>query len=108
MVEEQRGDSSSILKTSYVRIPDPSMPDSRGGTDVNQVLNLKSGIRPDLLESVQQTKLPNPEASSPLSLRLGGVPNLIPPAHPSISDYLKYGKSPLKQYIITGPDSSWL
>ena len=28
VVEEQSGDSSSILKTSYVRIPDPSMPDS--------------------------------------------------------------------------------
>ena len=41
VVEEQCGDSSSMLKTRYVRIPDPSMPDSRGGTDVNQVLNLK-------------------------------------------------------------------
>ena len=28
VVEEQRGDSSPMLKTSYVRIPDPSMPDS--------------------------------------------------------------------------------
>ena len=44
VVEEQRGDSSSVLKTSYVRTPDPSMPDSRGGTDVNQILNLNSGI----------------------------------------------------------------
>ncbi len=63
VVEEQCGDSYSMLKTSYVKIPDPSMPDSRGGTDVNQILNLKSGITPDSLESVQQTKLPNPEAS---------------------------------------------
>ena len=39
VVEEQCGDSSSMLKTSYVRIPDPSMPDSRGGTDANQILN---------------------------------------------------------------------
>ena len=29
VVEEQCGDSSSILRTSYVRIPDPSMPDPR-------------------------------------------------------------------------------
>ena len=86
MVEEQRGDSSSMLKTNYVRIPDPSMPDSRGGTDANQILKLNSGIGPDLLENAQQTKLPNPEASWPLSLRSGGVPNLIPPAHPNISD----------------------
>ena len=41
VVEEQRGDSSPILKTSYVRILDPSLPDSHGGTDVNQILNLK-------------------------------------------------------------------
>ena len=33
VVEEQRGDSSPMLRTSYVRIPDPSMPDSRRGTD---------------------------------------------------------------------------
>ena len=70
VVEEQCGDSSSMLKTSYVRIPDPSMPDSHGGTDVNQILNVKSGIEPDLLEGIQQTKLPNPETSWPLSLRL--------------------------------------
>ena len=94
VVEEQHGDSSSILKTSYVRIPDPSMPNSRGGTDVNQVLNLKSGIGPDWLESVQQTKLPNPEASWPLSLRSSGVPNLIPPAHPNISDLSQIRQEP--------------
>ena len=63
VVEEQCGDSYSMIKTNYVRIPDPSMPDSRGGTDVNQVLNLKSGIGPDLLENIQQLKLPNPETS---------------------------------------------
>ena len=44
VVEEQCGDSSPMLRTSYVWIPDPSMPDSRGGTDANQILNLKLGI----------------------------------------------------------------
>ena len=63
VVEEQCGNPSSTLKTNYVRIPDPSKPDSREGTDANQILNLELGIGPDLLESVQQTKLPNPEAS---------------------------------------------
>ena len=75
VVEEQCGDSSSMLKPNYVRIPDPSMPDSRGGTDANQILNLESGIGLDSLESIQQTKPPNTEASWPLSLRSGGVPN---------------------------------
>ena len=40
VVEEQCGGSSSMLKTNYVRIPDPSMPDSRRGTDFDQALNL--------------------------------------------------------------------
>ena len=31
VVERQCGDPSSILRTSYVRIPDPSKPDTRGG-----------------------------------------------------------------------------
>ena len=79
VVEEQCGNPSSTLKTNYVRIPDPSMPDSHGGTDANQILNLESGIGLDSLESIQQVKLPNPETSWPLSLRSGGVPNLIPP-----------------------------
>ena len=34
VVEEQCGDSSSMLKTNYVRIPDPSMPNFRGGTEL--------------------------------------------------------------------------
>ena len=108
VVEEQCSDSSSMLKNNYVRIPDPSMPDSRGGKDANQILNLKSSTGPDLLGSTQQTKLPNPEASWPLSLRSGGVPNLIPPAHPNISDLSQIRQEPDEQYIITGPDSSWL
>ena len=94
VVEEQCSDSSPALKTRYVRIPDPSMPDSRGGTDVNQVLNLKSGIGPDPLDNIQQSKLPNPENSRPLSLRLGGVSNLIPPAHPNISDLSQIRQEP--------------
>ena len=57
VVEEQYGDPSSILRTSYVRIPDPSMPDSRGGEDVTQALNLKSGSGLDSLDNIQEPKL---------------------------------------------------
>ena len=39
MVEGQCGDPSSILKTRYVRIHDPSKPDTRGGEDTTQDLN---------------------------------------------------------------------
>ena len=52
VVEEQRGDSSPVLKTSHVRAPKPSMPDSRGGTDFDRALNLKSGLVPDSLDNV--------------------------------------------------------
>ena len=75
VVEEQRGDSSPVLKTSHVRAFEPSTLDSRGGTDVNRVLNLKSGSGLDSLNDLQQSKLPNPEIPRPLSLRSGGVPN---------------------------------
>ena len=63
VVEEQCGDSSSMLKTNYVWIPDPSMPDSRGGEDVTQALNLKSGSRLDALDNIQEPKLPSSETS---------------------------------------------
>ena len=47
-----------------------------------------------MLESVQQTKLTNPEASWPLSLRLGGAPNLVPPTHPNTSDLSQIRQEP--------------
>ena len=83
-----------MIRTSYVRIPDPSMPDSHGGTDVNRVLNLKSGSELDSLDDLQQSKLPNPETPRPLSLSLGGVPNLVPPAHPNTSDLYQIRQEP--------------
>src|SRR5918994_1570088 len=41
VVEEHRDDPSPILKTSRVRATEPSMPDSRGGADSDQALNIK-------------------------------------------------------------------
>ena len=73
-------------KDQCVRIPDPSKPDTRGGEDVAQALNLKSGSRPDSLNNVQESKLPNSETSWPLNLISGKVPDLNPPTHPTIRD----------------------
>ena len=84
MVEAQCEDSSSILRTSYVQIPDPSKPDIHGGEDIAQALNLKSGSGPNSLNNVQENKLPSSEISWPLSLRSGEVPDLNPPAHLNI------------------------
>ena len=86
VVEGQCGDPSSILRTSYVRIPDPSKPDTRGGGDITHDLNLKSGDGLDSLDSIQESKLPSSETPWPLGLRLGEVSDLIPPTHPYISD----------------------
>ena len=94
MVEEQCGKPSSILRTSYVRIPDPSKPDSRGGEDVTQALNLKSGSGPDSLDDIQEPKLPSSETPWPLSPKLDGVPDLVPPAHPNISDLSRIRQEP--------------
>ena len=107
VVEEQCGDSSSMLKTNYVQIPDPSKPDTRGGEDVTQDLNLESGNGLDSLDNIQESKLQSSETPWPLSLRLGEDSGSIPPTHPNISDLSQLGKSPKKHYTITGPDSSW-
>ena len=48
VVEEQCGNSSSILRTNYVRIPELSEPETRLREDITQALNLESGSRPNL------------------------------------------------------------
>ena len=70
------------------------MPNSCGGTNVNQALNLKSGSGLDSLDNIQRPKLPSSEIFRPLSLRLDGVPNLIPPAHPNTSDLSRIWQEP--------------
>ena len=86
VVEEQCGDSSPALRTRCVRIPDPSKPETCGGEDVARTLNLKSGSRPDSLNNIQESKLPNLETARPLNLTSGRVLDLFPPAHPTIRD----------------------
>ena len=56
VVEEPCGNPSYILRTSYVRIPNPSKPDTRGGEDITQELNLESG---DGLDSLTTSRNPN-------------------------------------------------
>ena len=94
VVEGQCGDPSSILRTSYVCIPDPSKPDTRGGGDITQDLNLESGSGLDSLDNIQEPKLPSSETSWPLSLRSDGVQNLTPPANPNISDLSQIRQEP--------------
>ena len=46
------------------------------------------------MDNIQEPKLPSSETSWPLSLRLDGVPNLIPPAHPNTSDLSQIRQEP--------------
>src|SRR3954463_8999354 len=94
MVEGQYGDPSSILRTSYVWIPDPSKPDTGGGEDITQDLNLESGDGLDSLDNILESKFSSSETPRPLSLKLGEVSDLIPPTHPNISDLSQIRKKP--------------
>src|SRR3954464_15863577 len=86
VVEEQCGDSSSILRTNYVRIPELSQPDTRLRKDIAQALNLESGSGPDLSGNIPKPELPRSETPLPLGLRSGQGLDSSLPTHPDISD----------------------
>ena len=86
VVEEQCGDSSSILSTNYVRIPELSKPDTRLREDITQALNLESGGGPDLSGNTPEHELPRLETPRPLGLRSGRGLDSNPPTHPDIND----------------------
>ena len=94
VVEGQCGDPSSILRTSYVRITDPSKPDTRRGEDITQDLNQESGDGLDSLDDIQESKLLSSEIPRPLSLRRGKASDSIPPTHPNISDLSQIRQEP--------------
>src|SRR4051812_10803006 len=67
VVEAQCGDPSSILRTTYVRIPEPSRTDTRGGEDTIQDPSLES------LDNIQDSRLQSSEALRPPNLKWGEV-----------------------------------
>ena len=86
VVEEQCGDSSSILRTNYVRVPELSEPDTRLREDSIQSLNLESGSGPGLSGNTLEPEFPKLEIPRPLDPRSGKGSDSIPPTHPNISD----------------------
>ena len=94
MVEAQCGDPSSTLRTSYVRIPDSSKPDTRGEEDVTQDLSLGSGNGLDSLDNIQESELQSSETLQPPNLGLGEVSDSTTPAHPIISDLSQIRQRP--------------
>ena len=79
VVEEQCGNSSSILRTNYVRIPELFEPDTRSREDTTQTLNLESDSGPEKLGNIPEPKLPSLEVPQPPCLGSGQGSNLIHP-----------------------------
>ena len=68
-VVEQCGNSSSILRTNSVRIPELSEPDTRLREDMAQASNLESDSGPELLGNIPEPELLSSETPPPLGLR---------------------------------------
>ena len=86
VVEEQCGDSSSILRTNYVWIPELSEPDTRLREDITQALNLESGSGLDSSGNIPESELPRSETPRPLGLRSGRGSDSNSPTHPDINN----------------------
>ena len=94
VVEEQCGDSSSILRTDYVRISQLSEPDTCSWEDIALTLNLESGNMPNLRGNIPELDIPRSETPLPLGLRLGQGLDLNPPTHPDINDLSHIRQAP--------------
>ena len=70
-VVEQCSNSSSILRTNYVRITELSEPDTRPREDMAQAPNLESDSGPEKLGNIPEPELPSSETPPPLGLRSG-------------------------------------
>ena len=94
MVQEQCGDSPSILRMNYVRIYELSKPDTRSWEDIALTLNLESGHIPNPRSNIPEPKLPRSETPLPWDLRLGQGLDLNPPTHPDTNDLSHIRQAP--------------
>ena len=94
VVEEQNGNSPSILRTNYVRIPELFEPDNHLQENVAQAPNLESGSGPQILGNILEPELPSSGAPSPLGSRLGQDVDLISPTHPDASNISRIRQEP--------------
>ena len=86
VVEEQCSNSSSILRTNYVRIPELSEPDTRLQEDMAQAPNLQSDSGPEKLGNIPEPELLSSEAPQPRNPGSGQDSDLNPPTHLDTSD----------------------
>ena len=88
VVEEQDNNSSSILRTNYVRISEIAEPDTRPREDVPRTPNLESDYGPEKLVDIPEPKLLSSEVSQTPDPRLGQDSDLKPPTHPNTRDLI--------------------
>ena len=93
-VVEERSNSSTVLKTNYVRISDLGVPD---------ILRQKGMSRPPNMESDDEPKksvdIPEPELSGPVDLQTpdpksGQGSDFVPPTHPDIDALMSIKQRP--------------
>ena len=94
VVEEQCGDSPSILRTNYVRIPKLPKPDTHSREDTALALNPESGRIPNPQGNIPEPELPRSETPLPRDLKLGQGPDLNPPTHPDTNDLSHIRQAP--------------
>ena len=88
VVEEQRDNYSSILRTNYVRNSELAEPDTRPQADTPRILNLESDCGPEKLVDIPEPELLSSEISQTPDPRLGQGSDLNPPAYPDVRDLM--------------------
>ena len=85
---EKDGESSSILKTDFVRVVVHEEPDTHPRKDATSSLNIASDGGSKQLEDISEPGLFSPEGHRTPDNRLGWGLDLIPPTHPDIEDLM--------------------
>ena len=85
VVEEQDDNSSSILRTDYVRISDFEKPDTHPRGDASFPLNIESEDEPKKSVDIPEPDLLSSEDLQTPDLKLCQGSDLNPPTHPNIS-----------------------
>ena len=106
VVEEQCGDSPSILRMNYVWIPELSEPDTHSREDIALTLNLESCLIANSPSNIPEPELPRSETPLPRDRRLGQGLDLNLTTHPDTNDLSHIRQAPQETVHTIGPDSS--
>ena len=88
VVEEQCDDTSPIVRTNYVRVSEPTEPDTRPPEDIPRTPNLESDCGPEKLVDIPEPGQLSSEVFHTPDPRLGQGSDLKMPTHPNTSDLI--------------------